>query len=66
MSDLLFEEALRLRDRSPEAPPPSPLPDGCEGEGHCHGPMDWCSACGLVRNVCDAPDCMHHGEDPSP
>jgi len=60
MTDLLFEQALGLRSVSPESPA---LPDGCEGAGRCHGCMDWCDACGLVRNVCDAADCMHHGKD---
>lgn len=58
MTDLLFEQALRLRSASPESPA---IPDGCEGAGRCHGSMVWCQACGDVKHVCDAPErCDRH------
>lgn len=57
MTDLLFEQALGLRDISPETPPP----DGCEGAGRCHGCVVHCPSCGDVSRVCDAPErCDRH------
>lgn len=36
-------------------------PDGCEGEGQCHGARQWCDACGDVSHVCtDAQNCACH------
>lgn len=29
------------------------LPDGCEGDGNCHGCLCWCDRCGDVGQVCD-------------
>lgn len=37
--------------------------DGCEGPGHCHGPMSWCANCGDVGDVCDDPFCDAHAVD---
>lgn len=38
----------------------------CPGKGRCHGPLSWCTHCGDVGDVCDAPpghcDC-HPDED---
>lgn len=30
------------------------LDDPCPGAGKCHGCLDWCADCGVVRHVCDA------------
>ncbi len=41
-------------------PDSSGRPDGCEGEGRCHGAMQHCEACGDVIDVCCWTRCDPH------
>jgi hypothetical protein len=56
--ELLMHAVDSLR-RDSENPRTS-APDGCEGEGACHGPMSWCDTCGDTRLMCDAVHCDIH------